>query len=88
MKTLSKITLIGLAILSTISVTEVKAQKVLDKPWIKENTPTRRVIPYTHVREADVMWHRRVWRQIDLREKINHPLYALLQSLWRATPYL
>ncbi len=49
--------------------------KVLDKPWIKENTPTRRVIPYTHVREADVMWHRRIWRVIDLREKINHPLY-------------
>ena len=80
MKTLSKIVLIGLAVLSTISVTEVKAQKVLDKPWIKENTPTRRVIPYTHVREADVMWHRRVWRQIDLREKINHPLYYFVTS--------
>ncbi len=54
-----------------------KAQdnKILDKPWIKENTPTRRVVPYTHVREADVMWHRRIWREIDLREKINHPLY-------------
>ncbi len=49
--------------------------KVLDKPWIKENTPTRRVIPYTHVREADAMWHRRIWRVIDLREKINHDLY-------------
>lgn len=81
MKTLSKIMLIGLAVLSTISVTEVKAQKVLDKPWIKENTPTRRVIPYTHVREADVMWHRRVWRQIDLREKINHPLYYPIQEI-------
>jgi len=53
----------------------VNAQKILDKPWIKENTPTRRVVPYTHVREADVMWHRRIWREIDLREKINHPLY-------------
>ncbi|MCO6499471.1 MAG: gliding motility protein GldN [Vicingus serpentipes] len=53
----------------------VSAQKILDKPWIKENTPTRRVVPYTHVREADVMWHRRIWREIDLREKINHPLY-------------
>tara|TARA_B100000809_G_scaffold264858_1_gene321900 strand:- start:1380 stop:2222 length:843 start_codon:yes stop_codon:yes gene_type:complete len=49
--------------------------KVLDKPWVKENTPTRRVVPYTHVREADVMWNRRVWRTIDLREKINQPLY-------------
>lgn len=59
-----------------IFVTTASSQnKVLDKPWIKENTPTRRVVPYTHVREADVMWHRRIWRVIDLREKINHPLY-------------
>lgn len=58
------------------AVVSANAQnKILDKPWIKEHTPTRRVIPYTHVREADVMWHRRVWREIDLREKINHPLY-------------
>lgn len=63
-------------ILSTFAgLTHVNAQKILDKPWIKENTPTRRVVPYTHVREADVMWHRRIWREIDLREKINHPLY-------------
>ena len=63
-------------VLVLVSTVDVEAQnKILDKPWIKENTPTRRVIPYTHVREADVMWHRRIWREIDLREKINHPLY-------------
>ncbi|MGB0883003.1 MAG: gliding motility protein GldN [Vicingaceae bacterium] len=55
--------------------------KVLDKPWVKENTPTRRVVPYTHVREADVMWNRRIWRVIDLREKINHPLYYPIQPI-------
>ncbi|MBL4594051.1 MAG: gliding motility protein GldN [Flavobacteriales bacterium] len=65
-----------------LSSTYVEAQyKVLDKPWVKENTPTRRVVPYTHVREADVMWHRRVWRIIDLREKINHPLYYPIQPI-------
>lgn len=70
---LRSLIIIGLILLGSISV---DAQyKILDKPWVKENTPTRRVVPYTHVREADVMWHRRVWRQIDLREKINHPLY-------------
>ncbi len=41
----------------------------------KENTINKRVVPYTHLREADVMWEKRVWRVIDLREKINHPLY-------------
>ncbi len=65
-----------LIVICTFSISAIFAQnKVLDKPWIKENTPTRRVVPYTHVREADVMWHRRIWRVIDLREKINQPLY-------------
>lgn len=51
------------------------AQTVLDGAFIKENTKTKRVVPYPHIREADVMWEKRVWRTIDLREKINHPLY-------------
>ncbi|PCI97780.1 MAG: gliding motility protein GldN [Flavobacteriales bacterium] len=71
--------IIGLILLGSVSA---DAQyKILDKPWVKENTPTRRVVPYTHVREADVMWHRRVWRTIDLREKINHPLYFPIQDI-------
>ena len=49
--------------------------KVLDGIYIKEEAPTRRVVPYTHVREADANFTKRVWREIDVREKINHPLY-------------
>ena len=70
-----RLTLLATILICILGISETKAQKILDKPWIKENTPTRRVVPYTHVREADVMWHKRVWREIDLREKINHPLY-------------
>ncbi len=51
------------------------AQNVLDGVYVKEHYPTRKVIPYTHLREADVMWATRIWRKLDLREKINHPLY-------------
>ena len=42
---------------------------------VKENSRTRRAISYTSLREADVMWSKRVLRNIDLREKINLPLY-------------
>ena len=47
---------------------------VLDGVYIQEHIPTKRVVPYIHLREADVMWSRRVWRTIDLKEKKNHKL--------------
>ena len=50
------------------------AQEVLDGVYIKENTPTRKVVPYTHVREADVLYTKRVWRMVELAEKQNYPM--------------
>jgi gliding motility associated protien GldN len=43
--------------------------------YIKENSRTRKPTPYVHEREGDIMWSKRVWRTIDLREKFNHPMY-------------
>ena len=40
---------------------------VLDGVYIQEHIPTKRVVQYPHLREADVMWGKRVWRVIDLR---------------------
>lgn len=41
----------------------------------KEHIPNKKYIPYVYVREADVLWSKTIWRMIDLREKINLPLY-------------
>lgn len=41
----------------------------------------RKPVPYTHLREADVMWSKRIWRVIDMREKINHPLYYPVERI-------
>jgi gliding motility associated protien GldN len=53
----------------------VPAEGVVDGVYIQEHVPTKRMIPYEYVREADVVWSRRVWSFVDLREKINLPLY-------------
>lgn len=73
---------LGILIVTVLSVNlYAQEPKVLAPPkypdgiYTKENTRTRKAIPYTHLREADVMWSKRVWRVIDLREKINLPLY-------------
>lgn len=42
---------------------------VYDRTIIKD----RLILPYDHIREADIMWEKRVWRVIDVREKINLP---------------
>ncbi len=46
-----------------------------DGVYEKENSTSRRYIPYTHLREADVNWEKRVWRVVDMREKVNQVLY-------------
>lgn len=46
-----------------------------DRVWDKEHVQDRVPVPYAPLRRADVFWAKRIWRVIDLREKINHPLY-------------
>ena len=58
-----------------ISITG-NAQDILDGAYDRKTTyENRKVQPYPHLRQADVMWSRKIWREIDLREKVNHPFY-------------
>lgn len=54
---------------------------VFDGPYIQQNIPTKRVVQYPSLRKADVIWSKRIWRTIDLREKLNHPLFYPLEPL-------
>ena len=67
----------------TFNFTSLYAQDVLQPPSIKDmnsvykkdRNTNKKIQEYTHLREADVMWSRKIWRDIDLRQKINHPFY-------------
>ena len=75
---MKKITLLLLA--TTLCLIAVNAQDVLtteemNSVYKKEKHHNKRVQQYAPLRQADVMWSRKIWREIDLRQKINHPFY-------------
>lgn len=53
---------------------ESKAQ-IIDGAYKRTDLNNRKPTPLPYIREADVMWRKKVWRIIDLREKMNQPLY-------------
>ena len=62
-----------------LSFTVANAQVINPPPqqgaYKRSSTGNRAPIMYTSIREADVMWSKKVWRRIDLRQKMNYPYY-------------
>ncbi len=83
METPKRLIFIGTLLLGVLFLLPEKsqAQNVLDGAYIREHNPTRKVLKYPHLREADVMWSKRVWRAIELKQKINHPLFYPIDEI-------
>lgn len=43
----------------------------VDDIVMRSDEMENRVLPYEHVREADIAWQKRIWRTLDTREKMN-----------------
>lgn len=59
--------------------TGAQAQILVDTPidglFADDGTMDVDPVPFPHIRQADVMWKKRVWREIDFRQKMNHAFY-------------
>jgi gliding motility associated protien GldN len=63
-----------------ISANATLFAQILDIPprdavYDRKHIAERELIPYANIRESDVMWMKRIWRVIDLHERMNQPFY-------------
>lgn len=67
-------------------VAQILDESPIDGLFASTGQMEREPIPLPTVRESDVMWSKRVWREIDFRHKINHPFYFPIESHndWRS----
>jgi len=75
--------LFSIILLVTIvfNLTGLKAQEVLEGVYVKQHVADRKPVPYQYLREADVMWSKTIWRVLELKEKMNFPLYYPEQAI-------
>ena len=66
---------IGILVFALATPKEEAKAQIMDGAFNRTDIKNRQPMPLPHVREADVMWSRKIWRIIDLREKMNQTLY-------------
>jgi len=70
---------------ATLQPQDTAKKKPFDRPldgyYKKNNILSAKVTPYANLRESDVMFAKRVWREIDLREKMNQFMASPKQRL-------
>ncbi|MCF8334974.1 MAG: gliding motility protein GldN [Bacteroidales bacterium] len=58
-----------------------RAQSVDDNVYTKKNISGKKPLDYVSVREADVMWSKKLWQMIDCRKRMNQPLYYPVRDM-------
>ncbi|MBQ6083044.1 MAG: gliding motility protein GldN [Bacteroidales bacterium] len=73
--------------------TKVSAQSILDENpneglYKQDGTGYYRPMQYPSIREADVMWRKRIWRTIDFRQKMNQVFYYPTETHYNWTRFI
>lgn len=76
-----------LSCFSFLIVTVLSIAQPIDDIVDRKILQERKVLAYSPLREADIFWEKRIWRVIDVREKMNHtfmypndPFFSILQN--------
>ena len=72
----------ALLVITGSAIAQPTSEAKRDRAYDRDLLGTREIIPYDHIREADVFWEKRVWRTIDFREKMNLPF------TWPVDPFM
>ncbi|MFW6289898.1 MAG: gliding motility protein GldN [Mariniphaga sp.] len=66
---------IGIAVLMVAGTGYHVNAQIMNGAYQATDVSQKKPMPLPSVREADVFWSKKIWRIIDLREKMNLPLY-------------
>jgi gliding motility associated protien GldN len=87
---MKKITLFIITLTIAIGFSGSVNSQILDNPPqdvinYDNDVMDMKPIPMPAVRQADIMWSKRIWREIDMRQKMNQPFYYPLEphNNWR-----
>jgi gliding motility associated protien GldN len=82
--------LLTMILMLSFGTKTMKAQIVDDTPtdglFEDEGIQQYKPVPYSNIRKADVMWSKRIWREIDFRQKFNQKFYFPIepQANWKS----
>lgn len=65
----------GIFIMAISMMNKNSYSQIINGAYQKRDVYQKQPMTLPTVREADVMWSKKIWRIIDVREKINQPLY-------------
>jgi len=66
---------IGIVALLVVAIKHEAKAQIIDGAYKRGDLSARKPTSLPYIREADAMWRKKVWRIIDLREKMNQPMY-------------